>query len=251
MYTSFKYLASLFLLYLCVGNSKVLADNYLVYGIPNYPPFSVYENEGFSGRDAELIELLAKKLELEIRYSPCEWVRCLALARIGQIDLLTSVSYAKKRETFLHFIQPAYSSSRILFIVPKGQSDHIDSLASLKHKIVGKETSARLYAAVDDDPDIKKYQSPDFGILFNMLLSGRIDTVMGGDKAIQIAVKQHGYETQLEPARFSKTLPSAYLAATRNSPRVAQHLSNLRAEMNKMHIQGELDYFIRWQPDRH
>lgn len=223
------------------------AENYLVYGIPNYPPFSVYEEQAFSGRDVELEMRLVEKLNVEVRFSPCEWIRCLELARSGRVDILTSVSHASERESFLYYIQPAYSESNIAFWVRLGEADSIQSLADLSDKVVGKEKGARLYAEVDDASDIKRYESAQFNILFKMLVSGRLDAVMGGDQAIVKAVERSGYADLLEPAKFKTRVPSAFLAMSRSSPRTAGYLAQVSSAMQNMQSSGELRYFQHWK----
>ncbi|MCC2607016.1 substrate-binding periplasmic protein [Planctobacterium marinum] len=223
------------------------AENYLVYGIPNYPPFSVYEEQGFSGRDVELVLHLADKLNLQIRFSPCEWIRCLELARAGRVDILTSVSHAQEREAFLHFIQPAYSRSNIAFWVRSGEAERIRTFADLDNKIVGKEKGARLFAQVDNALNIQRYESAQFNILFKMLVSGRLDTVMGGDQAIAIAVERSGYAELLEPAVYKVQVPSAFLAMARQSAKATVFLIPFQDEMQRMYNSGELNYYLDWQ----
>ncbi|BDX08464.1 substrate-binding periplasmic protein [Planctobacterium marinum] len=223
------------------------AEDYLIYGIPNYPPYSVYEEQGFSGRDVELINTLAEQMNIPIRFSPCDWIRCLQLAKSGRIDVLTSVNRVKEREAFLHFIEPAYSISNIVFVVRKNEVTHYDSLLKFKETVIGREKGARLLDQVDHDSDIEKYESPDIVVLFKMLASERLDAVMGGDVAMKAALHNSGYGEQLALALYRVQVPSAYLAVARHSKRAEKHLNNLRAEMTRLHMTGQLARFSHWQ----
>lgn len=223
------------------------AEDYLIYGIPNYPPYSVYERQGFSGRDVELINTLAEQLNIQVRFSPCDWIRCLQLAKAGRVDLLTAVNRVKDREAYLHFIEPAYSISYIVFVVRAEEASHYDSLVKFNDKVVGREKGARLLEQVDHDSDIEKYESADIEVLFKMLASERLDAVMGGGVAMSTALQTSEYGKLLALALYRVRVPSAYLAAARHSKRVEAHLNNLRAEMTRMQISGRLDDFSHWQ----
>lgn len=219
----------------------------IIYGIPHWPPFTIVEKNTFSGRDVELINLLAAKTGISIQYSPCEWVRCLELTKTGKVDLLTSVSHSTEREAFLHYVHPAYSAGSIVFWVKKGQADLINDINELLFLTIGKEKGAKLYKAVDENPQIEIYESPDFTILIKMLASGRIDTIMGSELATHHLVRSSDYANRLELANFKHKVPSSYLALSRNSKNANKWLPEFEKHMQDMMLNGELEYFLNWQ----
>lgn len=219
----------------------------LVYGIPHYPPYSVVNKDSYSGRDVELIHLLSLKLGVNIQFAACEWIRCLELAKAGKVDVLTSVSYAPERETYLHFIQPAYSVGSIVFWVRKGEANRLTQYNDLLTLNVGKEKAARLYKRVDENPNIRIYESPNYQVLLKMLASNRLDTVMGGDVVLDLAIAGSPYADVLEKAVFEHKVPSTYLGLARNSPKANQWLPRFQQQMQAMMHNGELDYFVTWR----
>ena len=222
----------------------------IVYGIPHWPPYTIIEKNTFSGRDVELLSLLAEKMEFEIQYSPCEWVRCLELAKAGKVDLLTAVSHSAERETFLHYVQPAYSAGSIVFWVKKGQADLINDIDELLFLTIGKEKGAKLFKAIDENPNIEFYESTDFTVLIKMLASGRIDTIMGGHIATRHLINKCDYANRLELSNFQHKVPSSYLTLSRNSKNANKWLPEFEKHMQTMMLNGELEYFLNWQdPD--
>lgn len=219
----------------------------ITYGIPHWPPYTIVEKDTFSGQDVELIDLLAKKIGINIQYSPCEWVRCLELAKTGKVDLLTSVSHSAEREAFLHYVHPAYNTDSIVFWVKKGQANLINNIDELLFLTIGKEKGAKLYNAVDENPQIEIYESADFTILFRMLASGRIDTIMGSKLATRHLVQNSGYTDSLELANFQHKVRSSYLALSRHSKNANKWLPEFEKHMQDMMLSGELEYFLNWQ----
>lgn len=241
---------SLFLLvFICcqIHAEQVKAKATLVYGIPHYPPYSLVHKNSFSGRDVELVELLAEKLAVNIEFSPCDWIRCLELAKAGKVDILTAASYTPEREAYLHFIQPAYSIGYIAFWVRKGEANRLSRYQDLLTLNVGKEKAARLFKKVDENPDINIYESPDYQVLLKMLASGRLDTVMGGSLVLENAIAKSQLRDELEKAKFQHNVPSTYLVMSKNSPQAMDWLPELQQQMANMMQNGELDYFITWR----
>ena len=109
-----------------------------------------------------------EKIGFKIEYSPCEWVRCLELAKTGKVDLLTDVSHSAEREAFLDYVQPAYSVGSILFWVKKGQASLINDIDELIFLTIGKEKGAKLFKTIDENPNIEFYESTDFTILIKI-----------------------------------------------------------------------------------
>lgn len=221
----------------------------LIYGVPHYPTFTVIHEDGYSGRDIDLINLLSDKLGVTINFAPCEWIRCLEMVKAGKIDILTSVSHLPEREAFIHYIQPAYSTGYVVFWVPKGRATSINRYEDLLALSIGKEKGAMLYKRVDENPNINIYESADFSSLLKMLVSGRIDTVMGANVATSHLVEQSHYADAVEQAKFTHKVPSAYLGLSRKSANANKWLPQFQKQMQDMMLSGELEYFLNWPPE--
>ena len=230
-------------------NAYALANSKpaLVYGIPHYPPNSIIEDSGYSGRDVELLNILAKRMDIEIQYSPCEWIRCLEMAKAGKVDILTSLALTPERETFIHYVLPAYSPSAVHFWVRKGEANTIKKFEDLIPLNIGKEKGAQIFSRIDDNPDIKPYESADIEILLKMLVSKRLDTVMGDSKAVGHIVEQSEFASQLELATFKHQVPSAYLGLSRQSDTATKWLPEFQQHMEEMVLSGDLESFLFWR----
>ena len=231
---------------LCIAESSDSSEK-IIYGIPHWPPHTIIEKNTYSGRDVELLNMLAEKIGFKIEYSPCEWVRCLELAKTGKVDLLTDVSHSAEREAFLDYVQPAYSVGSILFWVKKGQASLINDIDELIFLTIGKEKGAKLFKTIDENPNIEFYESTDFTILIKMLVSGRIDTIMGSDLATRHLIQNSDYASRLELANFQHKVPSSYLALSRHSANASKWLPEFEKHMQTMMLSGELEYFLNWK----
>ena len=75
---------------------------------PAWPPFSVRSPEGgFSGIDADLLALLAKRLGLQVEYvARGTWSEIYEAARRGECDVLAGTAKTPEREKHFRFSQP-------------------------------------------------------------------------------------------------------------------------------------------------
>jgi polar amino acid transport system substrate-binding protein len=58
------------------------------------------ETDWYGGMDIDILNALAQSMNMKIKYIPCKWKRCLALIKAGEADVLSHVSFRKKRTKF-------------------------------------------------------------------------------------------------------------------------------------------------------
>lgn len=84
----------------------------------NYPPYS-WTTDGVSYRGAsqDLLELLVPA-GIAVKPVVVPWVRTLAMAERGQIDLLLSLRVTPEREKYLNFFSsPAFANNIVVFVL--------------------------------------------------------------------------------------------------------------------------------------
>ena len=101
----------------------------------NYPPFDFAVEDAAQGYSIELIELLARKLGLEIRYVTRQsWQQLLEHFKQGRLDLLHTAAKTPAREDFAHFSEP-YFQNRTHFVIA-ADSEPVNGIADLAGKTV-------------------------------------------------------------------------------------------------------------------
>ena len=83
-----------------------------------------------------------------------------------------------------------------------------------------------------------------------MLASGRIDAIMGSDLVLERLITATKHANALEEANFRhESLPS-YIGLSKNSARAIALQKEVQQLMKSMKRNGELDYFLNWQPNK-
>lgn len=75
---------------------------------PDWAPFQVRDEEGrFHGIAIDLLELIARRLQLDFTYVTVrDWDEALALARAGRVQVLHFLNQSPQRDTWLNFTAP-------------------------------------------------------------------------------------------------------------------------------------------------
>ena len=223
------------------------AKRTLLYGMTHFPPFAIIENEKYSGRDISLLLKLANRAGFTIKFLHCEWIRCIQLSKVGRVDLLSTVTKTREREEFLHFMDPAFPAGHVAFWVKKGQSSSIKSIADLAGKRIGKEKGTVVFSHdLATLTQSQPYEARSFQSLFQMLLSDKLDAVIGGSIATHKLLDGTVLRSKLALAEFNHTDLPGYLALSKNSPHFDTLRPKLEAALQQMQQNGELDRYLNW-----
>ena len=144
----------------------------------DYPPFALVKPDGGpAGFSVELLEAVAKQLDLGLTFKIGPWQRIKQELIDGAIDVLPLVSYSKDREQFFDFTIPYLKMHGTIFI-RKGDS-RIKGEEDLKGKevIVMRGDTAHEYALRKQLSDTI-IVTDDFEEAFRLLSSGKHDAVI-------------------------------------------------------------------------
>jgi len=88
----------------------------------NYPPYSwTSDGASYRGASKDLLEMLVPA-GIALKPVIVPWVRTLAMAERGQIDLLLSLRVTPEREKYLNFFPaPAFANSIVVFVLKDSQ----------------------------------------------------------------------------------------------------------------------------------
>jgi len=84
---------------------------------PQYPPYDWEDNGAYKGATEDLMRILEKKMNIQLKPVIYPWQRALGLAKNGEIDLVASLRITTERQSFLKFTKkPAFSNPTAVFV---------------------------------------------------------------------------------------------------------------------------------------
>lgn len=156
----------------------------------SFPPAKVKHADGtYGGIDITLLQLLAKRLDLDIQFEDMPFKRGLKMVEHGDIDLAVGVLRRPEREEYAHFLTPPYSDTTAkVFYVLKGKEQTITRYEDLHTLIIGTQIGTKYFPCFDNDRAIAKHEVSDIHLNVRMLRARRIDAFImsefSGDKQL-------------------------------------------------------------------
>ena len=168
------------------GNLKVCSD------IP-YKPFDILEGDTFTGFDGDLVNEIAKGLDLKLQVqdSGFDGLQSGLTLNSGQCDLVASaMTITEDREKNLDFTDGYYDSQQSL-LVPSGSD--IASIDDLAGKRVGVQqgTTGKSYTEENAPSDAEVVSFPSDAEMFNAIKAGQVDALLQ-DLPVNLAHTEDG-----------------------------------------------------------
>ncbi len=101
----------------------------------NFKPFSFIENNNHQGLSVDIIEKISKISGLNFDIKTSSWSKSLSDFKEKKVDMISGISYAKKREKFSLFTEPYYEIPTYLFGFKNDTT--YQNIENLKGKRVG------------------------------------------------------------------------------------------------------------------
>ncbi len=104
------------------------AKDTLIIGTSGYPPFTIVDKEKTlaTGIDIDIIEEIAKRMNLKIVFRITPWKRCLINGKMGTVDIISSLLKKPEREEYmLYFDRPYKLKTAKCFYFRKGEGNLI------------------------------------------------------------------------------------------------------------------------------
>jgi two-component system sensor histidine kinase EvgS len=92
---------------------------HLFYGDEDYPPYEFYEDGKPAGFNVELLQAVARIMDMEVRIQLGAWSRIRAQLEEGTIDGLTGMYYSPERDKHVDFSSPFIRTYHSLFTRPE------------------------------------------------------------------------------------------------------------------------------------
>jgi len=142
-----------------------------------YPPFEFGRAPDYDGFDIDLVNEIAKRLDVDVEYKDTPFDTIFRDLAQGKFDMVaSSATITDDREKTVDFSDPYYNAEQSILVKEGSDIASIDDLAG---KTVGvqKGTTGEAYAKDNADAgDLRSYAEGDDAI--NALIAGQVDAVL-------------------------------------------------------------------------
>jgi polar amino acid transport system substrate-binding protein len=142
-----------------------------------YPPFESGRAPNYDGFDIDVVNEIAKRLDVEVEYKDTPFDTIFRDLAQGKFDMVASAStITDERENAVDFSDPYYNAQQSILVKEGSDITSVDDLAG---KTVGvqKGTTGEAYAKENANAgDLRSYAEGDDAI--NALIAGQVDAVL-------------------------------------------------------------------------
>jgi polar amino acid transport system substrate-binding protein len=173
------------------GELGLLTDGTLTVGsdIP-YPPYEQGNPPDYTGFDIDVIDAIAKKLDLTPKIVDTAFPTIFADEQAGKFDLVASAStITKAREKKVTFSDPYFDADQSLMVQKGGDIATTDDITSDSTVGVQEGTTGQDYAETKTDATVQAY--PEIGNAFNALQAGQVDAVINDFAVSAFALRKY------------------------------------------------------------
>lgn len=143
-----------------------------------YPPFETVEGDAYSGFDIDLVNAIAKEMNVRARFINSGFDGIFPALQNGTFDaVISSVTITQERKSSMLFTDPYYDSGQLIAV--REETQGIAAPDDLKGKTIGVQinTTAQYDLEKREGVTVNKYNTIDLALLD--LQNKRIDAVVG------------------------------------------------------------------------
>lgn len=233
------------LLAIVFSSSAAVARPVIKYGYDeDYPPWEKNVSGKPVGINIDIMNALADRLGFEVVYRPYPFKRVLVLLESGEIDMTGGLARSAEREAYARYLEPSYQKTIRVFIIRRESGIRLRTYADLIPLRIGVRAGNRLYEPFDSDPRLMKVEAHSVDQLFQMLLAGRTDVIVGGSIQLRHAAKVSGYASKVKLAPYTvETQDGGFFALSRASA-LEGSFDAIQKAFRDLHARGLIDRII-------
>lgn len=167
-----------------------------------WEPFRIQENSSLTGIDIEIIQLLEKELDLNIKIVQKPWARCLKSMESGSVDMMIGLAYTEDRAKYIEYIDLAYYRVKPAFFQLKNKTK-ISNYKDLSNKKIGYVNGSSYFKEFDNDLTLEKVALPQEKMLITMLLRNSIDLFIGSDIQVKYELNKKKLSNRIIETAYS------------------------------------------------
>jgi polar amino acid transport system substrate-binding protein len=155
-----------------------------------YPPFEQGSPPDYTGFDIELIDAIAKKLDLTPKIEDTAFATIFSDQQAGKFDIVaSSTSITPAREKKVTFSDPYFDADQSLMVQKGSDLTSTSDITSDTAIAVQEGTTGQDYAEKQTDATVQAY--PAIGSAFNALQAGQVDGVINDFAVSAFALKKY------------------------------------------------------------
>jgi polar amino acid transport system substrate-binding protein len=155
-----------------------------------YPPFEQGKAPKYTGFDIDMINAVAKKLDLTTQIEDTSFDTIFQDEQAGKFDIVASATtITPHREKQVTFSDPYFDADQSLMVQKGGDIKTVDDLTSGSTVGVQLGTTGQDFAEQKTDATVQKY--PEIADAFNALQSGQVDGVINDFPVSAFALKKY------------------------------------------------------------
>ena len=164
------------------GGVQTVEEGVLTVGsdIP-FPPFEFREGDELTGFDVELVEELAQRLELEVRWVDTAFDTIFTQLAAGRYDVVASATtITEEREQSVNFTEPYYAAQQALTVNTEQTPDiqSVEDLASGDTIAVQRGTTGETWAQENAPEGVQVRSFPEAPDTYTALEGGNVTAVI-------------------------------------------------------------------------
>lgn len=164
----------------------------------NYPPYHYWENGSPRGLNIEIINEVFSRIGLSPSYVRRPWKRSLDGIKHGDFTALCAAFKTPERDEFA-FFPTRHLSLETNWVITLVNSDvEVDDVDDLGKYNIGIVSGYSYGPAFDAMKGVNKSELPNEKALLDMLLSGRVEAIVGCDLVFNHLAKKLGVEHRLK-----------------------------------------------------
>ncbi len=204
----------------------------------SFPPYEYYENEKIVGIDAEVAELIAEKLGMELEIKDMEFGSIIGAVQTGSVDMgMAGMTVTEDRLVTVDF-SDTYATAVQVIIVKEGSE--IISVDDLEGKKIGvqENTTGDIYASEGfGEENIKRYSKGNDAVA--ALSAGIIDAVIIDNEPAKSYVKANEGLVILESTYADEEYA---IAVSKDNTELKE---NINKALGELKADGTLDSIIK------
>jgi len=215
-----KSLCYYFFIITIIFSSLFTEANELKVAVYLEPPYVDLVNDKLVGENIEIINLLAQSIKLTPIFIRCPPVRCLAMVKQGQADMILGLSKSSAREKDYIFLTPPYllQHQPLRFFTLKEKQLTIKHFSDLDSLLIGTLRGAAYFPLFDNNQNLNKVELTSRKQLVNMLLKGRIDTFLEREETVLPLLSTAEYRNKFTMTEYQYNQPiNSYIALSQRS----------------------------------
>ncbi|MGN0114556.1 MAG: basic amino acid ABC transporter substrate-binding protein [Acutalibacteraceae bacterium] len=206
-----------------------------------FPPYEYYDGDKIVGIDAEVAQLIADKLNMELVIKDMEFEGIIGAVQAGSIDMgMAGMTVNDERKKSVDFTD-SYAKGIQVVIVKEDST--IKSTDDLKGKKIGVQSSTTgdIYATDDfGEENVKRYQNGAAAV--EAMLSGVVDAVIIDNEPAKAFVKANAGTKILETEYANEDYA---IAVSKNNTELLEKVNNaLKSLIDDGSVQKIIDKYI-------